>query len=102
MQENLDKAAQKQQRDGRRITRKLKADVRCKDRSFSRNDFVTGGVEKARSLLRRSTEQRGRLTSLNKRIRLLMHFDETVAGGAARYKAAGVVGLSQRTLKRWR
>lgn len=29
-------------------------------------------------------------------------FDDAVAGGAARHKAAELMGLSQRTLKRWR
>jgi len=32
----------------------------------------------------------------------LNDYDEAVAGGAARYKAASLMGLSQRTLKRWR
>ena len=39
---------------------------------------------------------------MSERTRLLKDFDEAVAGGAARYKAADVMGLSQRTLKRWR
>ena len=39
---------------------------------------------------------------MSERTRLLKDFDEAVAGGAARYKAAEVMGLSQRTLKRWR
>ena len=29
-------------------------------------------------------------------------FDEAVAGGAARYKAAELIDMSERTLKRWR
>jgi putative transposase len=32
----------------------------------------------------------------------LQYFDAAVAGGASRYKAAELMGLSQRTLKRWR
>lgn len=36
------------------------------------------------------------------RTRLLQCFDDAVAGGAARCKAAELIGLSQRTLKRWR
>lgn len=39
---------------------------------------------------------------MEERTRLLDDFDEAVANGAARYKAAGLLGLSQRTLKRWR
>lgn len=39
---------------------------------------------------------------MNERTRLLRAFDEAVASGAARYKAANMMGLSQRTLKRWR
>jgi len=39
---------------------------------------------------------------LNERTRLLKDVDEAVAGGAAHYKAAELMGLSQRTLKSWR
>ncbi len=39
---------------------------------------------------------------MTERTRLLQYFDEAIAGGAARYKAAELMGLSQRTLKRWR
>ena len=39
---------------------------------------------------------------MSERTRLLKDFDEAVVGGASRYKAAEVMGLSQRTLKRWR
>ena len=39
---------------------------------------------------------------MSERTRLLQDVDEAVAGGAARYKAAELMGLSQRTLKRWR
>ena len=42
------------------------------------------------------------MTSLDERTRLLNDFDEAVAGGATRYEAANLIGLSQRTLKRWR
>ncbi|WP_420538479.1 helix-turn-helix domain-containing protein [Marinobacter subterrani] len=60
-------------------------------------------MKKARSLVRRRPgQQRGRLTPLDERARLLELFDEAVAGGAARYKVAELVDISERTLKRWR
>ncbi|MBQ0832729.1 helix-turn-helix domain-containing protein [Marinobacter sp.] len=42
------------------------------------------------------------MTPLDERARLLELFDEAVAGGAARYKVAELMGVSERTLKRWR
>lgn len=39
---------------------------------------------------------------MSERTRLLRDFDTAVASGAARYKAADMMGLSRRTLKRWR
>ncbi|PFG54609.1 putative transposase [Marinobacter sp. LV10R520-4] len=39
---------------------------------------------------------------MTERTRLLNDYDEAVASGAARYKAADLMELSQRTLKRWR
>ena len=39
---------------------------------------------------------------MKERARLLAWFDEAVAHGARRFKAAELMGLSQRTLKRWR
>ena len=42
------------------------------------------------------------MTSLDDRTRLLQYFDEAVTTGASRYQAANLMGLSERTLKRWR
>ena len=39
---------------------------------------------------------------MDERARLLELFDEAVAGGAARYKVAELIDISERTLKRWR
>ncbi len=39
---------------------------------------------------------------MSERARLVQYFDEAVAGGAARYKAAQLMALSERTIKRWR
>lgn len=36
------------------------------------------------------------------RTRLVRYFDDAVASGAARYKAARLMGLSERTIRRWR
>ena len=68
-----------------------------------RNNVVAGAFKKARSLVRRgSGQRRGRLTPLKERARLIALFDEAVMGGASRYQAAAVIGISERTLKRWR
>ena len=68
-----------------------------------RNNVVAGAFKKARSLVRRgSGQRRGRLTPLKERARLIALFDEAVVGGASRYQAAAVIGISERTLKRWR
>jgi len=42
------------------------------------------------------------LTRLDERTRLVSLFDEAVSGGASRYRAAEVINISERTLKRWR
>lgn len=39
---------------------------------------------------------------MDERARLLTLFDEAVNADAARYKTATLIGLSERTLKRWR
>ena len=39
---------------------------------------------------------------MSDRTRLLECFDEAVTTGASRYQAAQVIGINQRTLKRWR
>lgn len=59
-------------------------------------------VKKARSLVRRNPGRRGQLTSLGECTRLLQYCDEAVAGGAARPKAAELMGLSGGTVTRWR
>lgn len=38
---------------------------------------------------------------MSERTRLLQYFNEAIAGGASRYKAAELMDLNQRTIKRW-
>ena len=39
---------------------------------------------------------------MSERARLVQYFDDAVTGGAARYKVAQLMALSERTIKRWR
>ncbi|WP_174566357.1 helix-turn-helix domain-containing protein, partial [Salinivibrio costicola] len=57
-------------------------------------------MKKAQCLVRE--RQRGGLTSLDRRQTLLQLFDEAVANGAPQYKAAELMQIPQRTLRRWR
>jgi len=45
---------------------------------------------------------RGRLTSSSDRIKVIEVIDEAIASGARQFKACEVVGISERTLQRWR
>ncbi|NUY57743.1 transposase, partial [Salinivibrio sp. EAGSL] len=57
-------------------------------------------MKKAQCLVRE--RQRGGLTPLDRRQTLLKLFDEAVANGAPQYKAAELMQIPQRTLRRWR
>ncbi|WP_285274795.1 hypothetical protein [Halopseudomonas bauzanensis] len=72
MQDERQKAVQKQQREARKTIKKLKSEVCREDRALAET------------------------TSL------LELFYDAVAGGAARCKAARLMDISERTLKRWR
>ena len=101
-QEEQAKAAQKQRKEDRKTIKQLKAEVRRKDKVLAETTSLLA-FKKARSLVRRgSGQRRGRLTPLKERARLIALFDEAVVGGASRYQAAAVIGISERTLKRWR
>lgn len=45
---------------------------------------------------------RGRLTSASDRIKIIEVIDEAIASGARQFKACDEVGISERTLQRWR
>src|SRR5690606_541786 len=62
------------------------------------NGSVTGFKKKSRGDL----GGRGRLTSAPDRSKLLLLVDEAMQSGARQSKCAEVLGLSLRTLKRWR
>ncbi|WP_163372367.1 helix-turn-helix domain-containing protein [Endozoicomonas acroporae] len=71
-----------------------------KGQGAGRNRSFAGAVKKARCLLR--DKQRGQLTPVNERQQLLTWFDEATANGASRWKAAEQLGISLKTLNRWR
>lgn len=84
-QEDQEKAAHKQRQEDRKTIKQLKAKVRRKDKV----------VAETTSLLVLSKK-------LDERARLIALFDEAVVVGASRYQAAGIIDVSERTLKRWR
>ncbi|MFC4876671.1 IS3 family transposase [Microbulbifer halophilus] len=101
MQTDQEKAAQKQQRESRKTIKNLKTEVRRKDRALAETTSLLVLSKKLEALYGED-RQRGQLTPLSERTRLLQYFDDAIAGGATRYKAAELMELSQRTLKRWR
>ncbi|WNK19077.1 IS3 family transposase [Halomonas piscis] len=100
-QEAQEKAARQQRKKDRQTIKTLQSELQKKEHVLAETTSLLVLSKKLEALYG-SPGQRGRLTSLNERTRLLKDFDEAVASGAARYKAAELMGLSQRTLKRWR
>ncbi|WP_409526018.1 IS3 family transposase [Nitrincola sp. MINF-07-Sa-05] len=100
-QKGQDQVLQKQQRQDKKTIKRLQAEVRRKDRVLAETTSLLVLSKKLEALYG-TDGQRGQLTPLHDRTRLLACFDEAVTTGASRYQAAAVVGISQRTLKRWR